>query len=61
MYVFLYLFLVLCIFFIVGIYVLTPNDIKWHLQSSVDRLLLQTSGMYIYLLVILNDKKLIKI
>ena len=56
-----YLFLVLCISFIIGIYVLTPNDIKWHLQSSVDRLLLQTSGIYIYLLVILNDKKLIKI
>ena len=56
-----YLFLVLCISFIIGIYVLTPNDIKWHLQSSVDRLLLQTSGIYIYLLVILNDKKIIKI
>ena len=56
-----YIFLILCISFIFGIYVFTPNDIKWHLQSSVDRLLLQTSGIYIYLLVILNDKKIIKI
>ena len=56
-----YLFLILCISFIFGIYVFTPNDIKWHLQSSVDRLLLQTSGIYIYLLVILSDKKIIKI
>ena len=50
-------FLVLNIFFIVGIYILTPYDLKWHLQSSVDRLLLQTSGMYIYLLALLKDKK----
>lgn len=56
-----YLFLILCTSFIFGIYVFTPNDIKWHLQSSVDRLLLHTSGIYIYLLVILNDKKIIKI
>ena len=56
-----YLFLVLSILFILSIYVFTPNDIKWHMQSSVDRLLLHTSGIYIYLLVILNDKKIIKI
>lgn len=56
-----YLFLFLCVSFIFGVYVFTPNDIKWHLQSSVDRLLLQTSGIYIYLLAILNDKKFIKI
>ena len=56
-----YLFLFLFIVFILSIYVFTPNDLKWHLQSSIDRLLLHTSGIYVFLLANLNYKKIIKI
>ena len=55
------LFLFLNISFIFAIYVISPDELKWHLQTSIDRLLLQTSGIYMYLLVFLNNKKYIKI
>lgn len=54
-------FLAFNIAFIFAIYLLTPADIKWHLQTSIDRLLLQTSALYIYMLAILKDKKFFKI
>ena len=56
-----FIFLVLNIFFILSIYLLTPSDLKWHLQTSVDRLMLQTSGIYIYLFALLKDRKYIHI
>ena len=54
-------FLALNIAFIFGIYLVSPFELKWHLQASLDRLLLQTSGLYIYMLATLKDKKYFKI
>ena len=53
------IFLILNIAFMYGVYLLTPFDLIWHLQTSIKRLILQTSGFYIFLSVlILNNKKL---
>jgi hypothetical protein len=35
--------------FIFGIYILTNADLVWHLQTSVKRLILQTSGFYLFI------------
>ena len=53
-------FLALNILFIMGVYLQSPY-IKWHLQTSLDRLVLQTSGFYIYLLLSFIKNKKLKI
>ena len=35
--------------FIFGIYILTDADLVWHLQTSIKRLILQTSGFYLFI------------
>ena len=58
---FIYFFLLLNLFFIYGIYILDPySSLIWHLQTSVKRLMLQTSGFYIFILINLLNKKIIK-
>ena len=52
-------FLALNTLFIFGVYLQSPY-IEWHLQTSLDRLVLQTSGFYIYLLLFLVKNKKIK-
>ena len=52
------IFFTLNILFIYGVYLLTPHDLIWHLQTTVKRLVLQTSGFYIFLTVMfINDSK----
>jgi len=46
--------------FIMSVYLQSPY-IEWHLQTSLDRLVLQTSGFYIYLLLFFNKNKKLKI
>ena len=36
-------------FFIFGIYILSNQDLVWHLQTSIKRLILQTSGFYLFI------------
>ena len=47
------------IIFLFGIYIQTPHDLNFMLTSSMHRLLMQTSGFYI-LMVILCFNDLIK-
>jgi hypothetical protein len=54
-----YIFLFLNLIFIYGIYIITTSPLIWHLQTSMSRLLLQTCGFYIFLLVDLINKKII--
>lgn len=35
--------------FIFGIYILSNEDLVWHLQTSIKRLVLQTSGFYLFI------------
>jgi hypothetical protein len=35
--------------FIFGIYILSNQDLVWHLQTSIKRLILQTSGFYLFI------------
>jgi len=42
-------FFIMQFFFIFGIYILTNQDLVWHLQTSVKRLILQTSGFYLFI------------
>jgi hypothetical protein len=52
------IFFILNISFIYTTYLLTPHDIIWHLQTTIKRLVLQTSGFYIFLTIILiNNNK----
>ena len=37
--------------FIFGIYILTNQDLVWHLQTSIKRLILQTSGFYLFITI----------
>jgi hypothetical protein len=53
-------FLILNIFFIFSIYILTPHDLIWHLQTSIKRLILQTSGFYFFIFIALYNKKILK-
>ena len=53
-------FLALKKLFIFGVFLQSPY-IEWHLQTSLDRLVLQTSGFYIYLLLFLVKNKKINI
>ena len=51
-------FFILNILFIYGIYLLTKEDLIWHLQTSIKRLVLQTSGFYIFITIsLINSKK----
>jgi hypothetical protein len=56
-----YIFFVLNLIFIYGIYILTSAPLVWHLQTSLSRLMLQTSGFYSFLIFDLINKKIIKI
>jgi len=56
-----YIFLFLNLIFIYGIYIITTSPLIWHLQTSMSRLLLQTCGFYIFLLVDLINKKIIEV
>ena len=49
------------IIFLYTIYIMTDLPVIWHLQTSIERLILQTSSLYIFLLIHLLNKKLIKI
>ena len=42
-------FFIMQFFFIFGIYILTNQDLVWHLQTSIKRLVLQTSGFYLFI------------
>ena len=53
-------FLLFNIFFIFGVYILTPYDLVWHLQTSIKRLILQTSGFYFFIFIALYNKKILK-
>jgi hypothetical protein len=37
------------LFFIFSIYTLSNQDLVWHLQTSIKRLVLQTSGFYLFI------------
>jgi hypothetical protein len=42
--------------FIFGIYILSNEDLVWHLQTSIKRLILQTSGFYLFISIwVLNN------
>jgi len=56
-----FIFLFLNLLFIYGTYVVTVSPLVWHLQTSMSRLLLQTCGFYIFLIVDLVNKNIIKI
>jgi hypothetical protein len=45
------IFFILQILFIFSVYLLTPHDLIWHLQTSVKRLILHTCGFYLFTLV----------
>ena len=57
---FILLFFLFNIFFLYLVYLQTP-DIEFFLRTSMERLVLQTSGIYSIILVILINKKFIKI
>ena len=49
-------------FFIFSIYILSNEDLVWHLQTSIKRLVLQTSGFYLFISIwVINNfgKKLL--
>lgn len=51
-------FFIFNIFFIYGVYLLTKENLIWHLQTSIKRLVLQTTGFNIYLAIsLINSKK----
>ena len=45
-------FLLLNIFFLFGVYIQTPHDLNFMLTSSMHRLLMQTSGFYIIMIIL---------
>lgn len=49
------------IIFLYGVYMTTDAPLIWHLKTSIERLILQTSGFYIFILIHLINKKIIKI
>lgn len=59
-YKFFIFFLLFNIFFIFGVYILTPYDLVWHLQTSIKRLILQTSGFYFFIFIALYNKRILK-
>jgi hypothetical protein len=56
-----YVFFVLNLIFVYGIYIVTTYPLLWHMQTSLSRLMLQTSGFYSFLIIDLINKKNIKI
>jgi hypothetical protein len=54
-------FFLLNMSFIYFTYITTLSPIIWHLQTSIKRLMFQTSGFYVVLLMLLINKKKIKI
>jgi hypothetical protein len=54
------LFLFLNITFIFSIYLITPFPLEWHLQTSIKRLFLQTSGLYFFIVVNILNRKILK-
>jgi hypothetical protein len=58
---FLFIFLILNLLFIFAIYQVTPLPIIWHLQTSIKRLFLQTSGFYFFFAINLFNHKVVKI
>ena len=58
---FLFIFLILNLLFIFSIYQVTPLPIIWHLQTSIKRLFLQTSGFYFLFTINLFNYRVIKI
>lgn len=58
-YNFLYLFFILNVGFIFAIYILTNFPVEWHLQTSIKRLYLQTSGVYFFFFIIIINNKII--
>lgn len=55
-----FIFFLLNLLFIYSIYLYTPHDLIWHLQTSIRRLVFQTSGFYFLLFVELFNEKLKK-
>jgi hypothetical protein len=55
------IFFLLNMSFIYFTYITTLSPIIWHLQTSIKRLMFQTSGFYVVLLLLLINKKEIKI
>lgn len=56
-----YIFFFSNLFFIYAIYITTTSPFVWQMQTSMNRLLLQTSGFYLFLLVhLLNKKKIFR-
>ncbi len=55
------IFFLLNLIFICSIYLVTPFPFEWHLQTSIKRLYLQTSGLYLFLIINIVNKKKIKI
>lgn len=53
-------FFVFNLIFLYGVYIVTDAPLIWHLKTSIERLILQTSGLYIFILVHLINKKIIK-
>jgi hypothetical protein len=58
---FFYVFFLLNLIFIYGIYISTPFPLIWHLQTSLSRLMLQSSGFYSFMVVYLVNRRVIKI
>ena len=50
-------FFVLNILFLYSVYMVTDAPLIWHLKTSIERLILQTSGFYIFILIHLINKK----
>ena len=48
-----FIFYILNLTFILSIYLFTKENLIWHLQTSIKRLVLQTSGFYLFLTVAL--------
>jgi hypothetical protein len=58
---FLLLFLILNIVFIFSIYLVTPFPFEWHLQTSIKRLFLQTSGLYFFIIINILNRRILKL
>jgi hypothetical protein len=55
------IFFFLNLIFIYSIYMVTTQPLIWHLQTSIKRLMLQTSGFYIILLSVFANKNSFKL
>jgi hypothetical protein len=54
------LFIILNIIFVFSIYLITPFPLEWHLQTSIKRLFLQTSGLYFFIIINILNRKILK-